>query len=142
MAVVKPSFRWGISSRSENHAQFRFCCSVLPFMYTSGSTRESGHTAVNTLVAGSGLATLAVSLVTDGHTPASGRTSVTTQAVIRHSLAGRHSTSICALMTLPGNLIPKRTSQLFSLIPLLGLNRIEIQFQSKEETPDGQYGGT
>ena len=111
-------------------------------MYTSGSTRESGHTAVNTLVAGSGLATLAVSLVTDGHTPASGRTSVTTQAVTRHSLAGQHSTSICALMTLPGNLIPKRTSQPFSLVPLLGLNQIEIQFQSKEETQDGQYGGT
>ena len=88
--------------------------SVQPFMCTFGSTRESGHTVVNILAVGSGLATLAVLPVIEEHTRASGRTNATMLVATRHSLAGQRSISICAPMTLPGSPTPKRMSRLFT----------------------------
>ena len=101
----------------KTHAQLRYCSSVQPSTCTSESTRESGHTVVNTLGVGSGLATLAVSLVIDELIRASGHTNVTTQAVIRRSPAGQRSTSTCAPMSLLGSLILNRMSPPFSPIP-------------------------
>jgi len=104
-------------AQRKTHAQLRFRFSVQPSTCTSESTRESGHTVVNTLGVESGLVTQAVSLVIGGHTRASDRTNVTTQAVTRRSPAGQRSTSTCAPMTLLGNLIPNCTSLPFSPIP-------------------------
>jgi len=102
-------------------------------MCISGSTRESGHTVVNTLVAESGSVTPVVSHATDERTRANGRTSVMTQAVTRPSPADRHSTSTCVPMILPGNPIPKRTPSSFFTYLITVLIRMENSFKAKKK---------